>query len=127
MPIRAEGPRDYIDGYLSMKHPPNFTIIDMPQFLVQHSRSRENDILRTNSGNDKGELFFPFEGRAGDSNDKDNIRKANENKFKSSIPCLSGESSDKSDDTSPFPILEQDHPSIWLCSIGFMKITPNQK
>ena len=47
-------------------------------------------------------MFFPFEGRAGDSNDKDNIQKANENKFKSSIPCLSGESSDKSDDTSPF-------------------------
>ena len=60
MPIRAEGPRDYIDGYLSMKHPPNVTIIDMPHLLVQHSRSRENDILRTNSGNDEGELIFSF-------------------------------------------------------------------
>ena len=101
MPIRAEGPRDYIDGYLSMKHPPNVTIIDMPHLLVQHSRSRENDIIRTNSGNDEGELFFPFEGRAGDSNDQENVLKANENKFKSSIPCLSGESSDRSQDTGP--------------------------
>ena len=95
MPIRAEGPRDYIDGFLSMQHPPNVTIIDMPQLLVQHSRSRENDILRTNSGNDEGELFFPFEGRAGDANNQKIMQEANENRFKTSFPCLSGETSDK--------------------------------
>ena len=100
MPIRTEGPRDYIDGLLSMKHLPNVTIIDMPQHLVKHSESRQNDILRTNNGNEAGELFFPFEGRAGDCNDQDNVLKANENKFRASFPCLSGEPNDKDNDSS---------------------------
>ena len=42
MPIRAEGPRDYIDGMLCMKHPPKVTVIDMPHYLVRHSKSRQH-------------------------------------------------------------------------------------
>ena len=77
MPLRSEGARDYVDGLLSMKHIPNVTVTDMPQLLVRHAkRSRKKDVRRTKSGNNKDELFFPFEGRAGDCNDTESMRKA---------------------------------------------------
>ena len=88
MPIRAEGPRDYIDGMLCMKQPPKVTVIDMPHHLVRHSKNRQSDILRTNSGNSLGELFYPFDGRAGDHEDPETMRLAMENNFETSFPCI---------------------------------------
>ena len=88
MPIRAEGPRDYIDGMLDMKHPPKVTVIDMPHYLVRHSKNRQADIRRTKSGNSDGELFYPFDGKAGDHEDPETLRLAQENKFQTTFPCL---------------------------------------
>ena len=69
VPIRAESPRDYLDGLLSMAHIPNIIIVDMPQIVSAHARNRQGDIKRAGHGNLNGELFFPFDGRAGDHND----------------------------------------------------------
>ena len=101
MPIRSEGARDYVDGLLSMKNIPNVTVTDMPQLLVRHAKtSRKSDILRTGHGNEKCELFFPFEGRAGDCNNSENMRKAKERTFNVSFPFLSGKSANRSNESN---------------------------
>ena len=50
--LRAEGPRDYVDLLLSMKHQPNVVIIDMAHMVAAHGNIR------------KPGMFAPFEGWA---------------------------------------------------------------
>ncbi|XP_066301003.1 uncharacterized protein [Branchiostoma lanceolatum] len=49
-PLRAEGPRDYMDILLSMKYPPTVTICDIPHMVSAHGNKRHPAFFRPHQG-----------------------------------------------------------------------------
>ena len=63
--LKAESPRDYADILLSMKHPPNIVISDVPHMLAAHINKRSPNI------------FAPYAGRVADPSEE-NIKAVHE-------------------------------------------------
>ena len=87
---RAESVRDYVDGYLSMLHPPTVTIFDSAHLLSIHGNgeTRREDVIKSGHGNDDGKLFFPYEGRIADAQDLANVQNALGGNMQVHLPCL---------------------------------------
>ena len=73
--LRAEGPRDYVDILLSMKHQPNVVIIDMAHMVAAHGNIRKPD------------MFGPFQGRLAPATAA-NIQAAQERRLNVDMPWL---------------------------------------
>ena len=73
--LRTEGPRDYIDLLLSMRHQPNVVIVDMAHMVAKHGNNRMPG------------MFSPFEGRLV-ANKEENIKAAEEGSLSVSLPWL---------------------------------------
>ncbi|MES9880904.1 MAG: hypothetical protein ABW185_08490 [Sedimenticola sp.] len=75
--LRAEGPRDYIDLLLSMKHQPNIVVSDMANMLVAHGNKRQNG------------MFQPFNGMVAEPT-VGNVQMAKNGQLDISLPWLTG-------------------------------------
>ena len=74
--LKAESPRDYADILLSMKHPPNIVISDVPHMLAAHINKRSPN------------FFAPYAGRVADPSEE-NIKAVHEGYFQQiSMPWL---------------------------------------
>ena len=73
--LHAEGPRDYVDLLLSMKHQPNIVIIDMAHMVAAHGNIR------------KPGMFSPFEGRLAAATEA-NIQAAQQKRLKVDMSWL---------------------------------------
>ena len=73
--MRAEGPRDYVDLLLSMKHQPNVVLIDMAHMVAAHGNLR------------KPEMFSPFQGPVAAAKEA-NIEAAKEGRLIVDMPWL---------------------------------------
>ena len=73
--LRTEGPRDYVDLLLSMRHQPNIFIVDMAHMFAAHGNNRMPG------------MFSPFEGRLV-AHTEENIKLAEEGRLSVSLPWL---------------------------------------
>ena len=73
--IRSEGPRDYVDLLLSMKHQPNVVLVDMAHMVAAHGNIR------------KPGMFGPYSGRIAPAT-LGNIQAAKEGHLHVDMPWL---------------------------------------
>ena len=71
--LRQEGARDHIDLLLSLKHQPNFIVVDFANMVAAHGEKRQPG------------MFHPFKGRLAEPT-AENIKDAEEERFQVDFP-----------------------------------------
>ena len=126
--LLAESWRDYVDGCLSITHLPNVVVVDMSHIVAKlANRSRREEIEKYNTGDNKGQLFRPCDGRAEDPEIKDHVKKANDGTLSVSYPWMSntGSTSKESDfKKDSHPVTGRDtHLCIYVYLTSFTSAT----
>ena len=66
--LRAESPRDYVDGLLSLAYILNIVVVDMAHIVAKHARNtREDDAKYDGKGDKEGNNLNPFNDRVADA------------------------------------------------------------
>ena len=82
--------RGYVDGLLSLEHQPNIVIIDMAHIVANHANNtHQGGNRKYGKADEKGRLFFPYEGRVTSSDDSESIRLSEENLLEVNFPWMS--------------------------------------
>ena len=78
--LRAESPRDYVDGLLSLAYIRDIVVVDMPRTAGKHATStRKDDAKYDGKGDKESNIFSPFNGRVADPEQQDIVQVANNN------------------------------------------------
>ena len=94
--LRAESPRDYVDGLLSLAYIPNIVVVDMAHIVAKHATSsRKGDAKYYGKYDKEGNIFNPFNGRVADPEDQDIVQMANYNNIHVSFPWIAKQEQQK--------------------------------